>query len=85
MSEGNRYFTELDYVCWERLLLLWLNFYNYLKKKKKKKRKGDISVFVGSRSRKQYGGQSPDSMCILVATVKIIPTTTRACLLLQLH
>ena len=24
------------HVCWERLLLLWLNFYNYLKKKKKK-------------------------------------------------
>ena len=44
MSAGNRYFTELDYVCWERLLLLWLNFYNYLKKKKKKKKGREILV-----------------------------------------
>ena len=43
-----------------------------------------VGVYVGGLGSNQYGGRPRDSMCILVATVKIIPTTSRVCHLLQL-
>ena len=42
-------------------------------------------MYVGGPGSNQYGGRPRDSMCIHVATVKIIPTTSRVCHLLQLH
>ena len=42
-------------------------------------------MYVGGPGSNQYGGRPRDSMCILVATVKIIPTTSRVCHLLQLY
>ena len=41
-------------------------------------------MYVGGPGSNQYGGRPRDSMCIYVATVKIIPTTSRVCHLLQL-
>ena len=50
------------------------------------KSKGDsfVGVYLGGPGSIQYGGRPRDSMCIHVATVKIIPTTSRVCHLLQL-
>ena len=43
-----------------------------------------VGVYLRGPGSIQYGGRPRDSMCILVATVKIIPTTSRVCHLLQL-
>ena len=43
-----------------------------------------VGVYLRGPGSIQYGGQPRDSLCILVATVKIIPTTSRVCHLLQL-
>ena len=43
-----------------------------------------VGVYVGGPGSNQYGGRPRDSMCILVATVKIISTTSRVCHILQL-
>ena len=44
----------------------------------------NVGVYLRGLVKVRYGGRPRDSSCRVVCVVKIIPTTSRVCLLLQL-